>query len=112
MTAFAILTKAAAWMGYRQQLRTPGLSTERFALGTVAVFVLIGMVCSANTQTPADDVAAQVRAQGYRCDQPVTAKRDVKLSKPDSAVWILKCHNVTFRVRLDPDMAAHVKKLN
>jgi hypothetical protein len=101
-----------SWMGYTQQLRTLGLSTERFALGAVAVFVLIGMLCLANAQTPADDVAAQVRAQGYRCDQPVTAKRDVKLSKPDSAVWILKCNKVTFRVRLDPDMAAQVKKLN
>jgi hypothetical protein len=112
MTAFAILTKAAAWMGYRQQLRTLGLSTERFVLGAVAIFVLIGMLCSANAQTPTDDVAAQVRAQGYRCDQPVSAKREVRLSKPDSAVWILKCNKVTFRVRLDPDMAARVKKLN
>jgi hypothetical protein len=33
-------------------------------------------------------------------------------SKPDSAVWILKCNKVTFRVRLDPNMAAQVKKLN
>ena len=99
-------------MGYRQQLRTPGLgTTEGFVFGAVAVFVLIGMPCS-SAQTPADDIAAQVRAQGYRCDQPVTAKRDVKLSKPDSAVWILKCNKVTFRVRLDPDMAAQVKKLN
>ena len=89
-------------MGYRQQLRTLGFNTERFVLRAVAVFVLIAMPCSSNAQTAADDVAAQVRAQGYRCDQPVTAKRDVKLSKPDSAVWILKCNKVTFRVRLDP----------
>jgi hypothetical protein len=74
------------------------------------------MQCGKNSviQTPRRhdlDVAAQVRAQGYRCDQPVTAKEDVKLSKPDSAVWILKCNQVTFRVRLYPDMAAYVKKL-
>jgi hypothetical protein len=80
--------------------------------GDVAIFcALIATLSSSNAQTPADDVATQVRAQGYRCDQPVTAKRDARLSKPDSPVWILKCNNVTYRVRLDPDMAAHVKKI-
>src|SRR5215467_10681032 len=89
------------------------LSTARLVFGSVAIFgLLIAMLCSPSSQTPADDVAAQVRAQGYRCDQPITAKRDVRLSMPDSAVWILKCNKVTFRVRLDPDMAARVKKLN
>jgi hypothetical protein len=97
-------------MGQRQQLGTLGISTERFVFGAFALFVLIGP-CSSDAQTPADDVAAQVRTQGHRCDRPVTVKRDVKLSRPDSAVWILKCNNATFRVRLDPDMAAHVKKL-
>jgi hypothetical protein len=99
-------------MNSKQLLRALGLK-KRVVFGDVAIFgALIVMLCSSNAQTPADDVAAQVRAQGYQCDQPVTAKRDVRLSRPDSAVWILKCHNVTFRVRLDPDMAAHVKKLN
>ena len=72
---------------------------------------LIGMSYTCNAQTPADDVAAQIRIQGYRCDQPVTASRDRRRSKPDSAVWILDCRNATFRVRLDPTMAAHVTKL-
>ena len=62
---------------------------------------LIGMSYRCNAQTPADDVAAQSRIQGYRCDQTVTAKRNVRRSKPASAVWIL----------LDPTMAAHVTKL-
>ena len=85
----------------------------KLAFGSVAISgFLIAMLCSPNSQTPADDVAAQVRAQGYRCDKPITARRDIGLSKPDSAVWILKCNKVTFRVRLDPDMAAGVKKLN
>jgi hypothetical protein len=64
---------------------------------------LIGVSYTCNSQTPADDVAAQIRSQGYRCDQPVAAKRDVRCSKPDSAVWVLNCRNATFRVRLDPN---------
>ena len=33
---------------------------------------LIGVSYTCNAQTLADDVAAQIRSQGYRCDQPVT----------------------------------------
>jgi hypothetical protein len=71
--------------------------------------------CSAQSGT--DDAGAaqvvgdQVRSQGYRCDQPATATQDVKLSKPLATVWTLRCRNVTYRIRLDPDMAAHVKRL-
>jgi hypothetical protein len=72
---------------------------------------LIGVTYTCNAQTPADDVAAQIRSQGYRCDQPIAAKRDLRLSKPDSAVWVLNCGNATFRVRLVPNTAAQVTKL-
>jgi hypothetical protein len=82
------------------------------ALGCVVISgSLIGMLSSLHSQTPADDVAAQVRSQGYQCDPSVTAKREVSLSKPDSTVWTLKCRNATYRVRLVPDMSAHVVKL-
>ena len=75
------------------------------------VAALLGAPSSARLQTPADDVAAQVRSQGHQCDDPVTALRDVDLSKPDSAVWILKCANAVYRVRLDPGMAADIEIL-
>jgi hypothetical protein len=96
----------------KHQLTARELRKKRGVFGDVAIFAaLIAMLSSSNAQTPADDVAAQVRAQGYQCNEPITAKRDVKISKPDSAVWLLKCNKVKFRVRLDPDMPAHVKKL-
>ena len=72
--------------------------------------ILNGHTCSAQ-QTPADGIAAQIRAQGYRCDVPVGAERDPALSRPDEAVWILKCQNATYRVRVIPDMAARVEQL-
>lgn len=74
------------------------------------VAALIGAPRSARLQTPADDVAAQVRSQGYQCDEPLSAARDVELSRPDSAVWVLKCANATYRVRLDPGMAAGIER--
>ena len=79
--------------------------------GLLAIALLLnGRPCSAQ-QTPADGIAAQIRAQGYRCDAPVSAERDAALSRPDEAVWILKCQNATYRVRLIPDMAARVEQL-
>jgi len=70
-----------------------------------------GMAQLSYAQTPAADVAAQVRSQGYECDRPITATRDVRLSRRDSAVWILRCSNGAYRVRLDPDMAARITRL-
>lgn len=72
---------------------------------------LIAMPGSSDAQAPADVVAAQVRAQGYQCDEPTTAERDVELSEPDSPVWILRCQNASYRVRLRPNMAAGITKL-
>jgi len=75
------------------------------------VCAALAMPRLAFAQTGADDVAAQVRSQGHRCKPPVTAKRNVRRSRPDSAVWILHCQNARYRVRLDPDMAARIVRL-
>ena len=96
-------------MGNKQQL---GALSFRTARRVVAIFsILIGMACSSYSQTPTGDIADQVRSQGYECDQAITVTRDVKRSRADSPVWILKCRNTVYRVRLDPDMAAHITKL-
>jgi hypothetical protein len=60
----------------------------------------------------AEIVAAQIRAQGYACTRPVTAVRDGAASRPNVTVWLLTCGNARYRVRLVPDMAAHVTPLN
>ncbi|GEO18024.1 hypothetical protein [Microvirga aerophila] len=62
--------------------------------------------------TPPDTLAAQLRLQGHRCDEPVTAQRDAQLSKPDEVVWNLRCSNASYRMRLTPDMAAWIEKLD
>ena len=68
-------------------------------------------VTAAAQQTPKEDIAAQIRDQGYQCDDPQSAERDEKASRPDEAVWILTCEGATYRVRLDPDMAAKVERI-
>jgi len=62
-------------------------------------------------QAPKEDIAAQIRDQGYKCDDPQSAARDKTASRPDEAVWILTCEDASYRVRLDPDMAAKVERL-
>ncbi len=79
--------------------------------GLALSVLLAAMAGTANAQTPSEDVAAQIRQQGYACNQPVTAHRDVGRSRPDSAVWVLACRDAAYRVRLSPDMAARVTRL-
>ena len=62
-------------------------------------------------QAPKNLIAAQIRDQGYTCEKPISAQRDLARSKPDETVWVLRCENNSYRVRLVPDMAAHVTRL-
>jgi hypothetical protein len=93
------------------QMRVPDVQALRLIVGSMTIAALIGNPSSSHSQTSAADVAAQIRIQGYRCDQPVTATRNIRASRPDSAAWVLRCRNATYRVRLDPNLAARVTKL-
>ncbi|OKO92182.1 hypothetical protein AC629_01060 [Bradyrhizobium sp. NAS80.1] len=68
-------------------------------------------VATAANEMPKDMPAAQIRSQGIACDRPLRATRDVKQSRPDHEVWILKCDNETYRIARYPDMAAKVEQL-
>ena len=65
-----------------------------------------------DAESPKDDVAAQIRAQGFPCDQPQSATRDAQASKPDATVWLLRCKEASYRVRLIPDMAAQIERID
>ncbi len=71
-----------------------------------------GLFTASAQDDPTNIVADQIRAQGYKCDSPQTAKRDAQASKPDEAVWVLQCESGSYRVRLDPDMGAKVEKID
>lgn len=61
---------------------------------------------------PKTVIAVQIKKQGYTCNHPEKATRDKQRSKPHQAVWLLICESGTYRVRLVPDMAAHVERLD
>jgi hypothetical protein len=84
------------------------MATVDFAVGTATpVFAAEPL-----EETPQNDIAAQIRRQGYTCDKPESATRDREHSKPNAAVWILKCENRSYRVRLTPDMGAAVEAID
>lgn len=64
------------------------------------------------SETPPGILAVQLRSQGYACDRPQSATRDAERSRPDQAVWILKCENITYRMQLTPGMAAKVERID
>jgi hypothetical protein len=88
----------------------------KFAVLVVSVAVSVittAALRSASAEDATDNMlAAQIRDQGYLCEKPLGAKRDEALSKPDEAVWVLRCEAATYRMRLVPDMAARVEKLD
>jgi hypothetical protein len=65
----------------------------------------------AKAQTIESVLAAQIRSQGFACDEAQKATRDATLSKPDYDVWVLTCKNATYRISRYPDLAAKVEKL-
>ena len=84
---------------------------RRMSLLLAAAAAMAGASASAQDD-PTNIVADQIRAQGYKCDSPQSAKRDEQASKPDEAVWILQCESGRYRVRLVPDMAATVEQID
>jgi hypothetical protein len=80
-------------------------------------FLVVAIGSSAHCVVDAEEISAeiiavQIRDQGYACDKALSAERDQKFSKPGEDAWILKCQNAAYRVRLVPDMAAKVERLN
>lgn len=83
------------------------------AVGLAAILTQVPLSGSLRAQVipPAEDIAAQVRTQGHACDGAPSALKVVKQSWPDEPVWILTCTNATYKVRLIPDMAAQIERV-
>jgi hypothetical protein len=66
---------------------------------------------AAQEEVPPEIIAVQIRKQGFACQTALSAVRDRKVSAPNAAVWVLRCGNATYRVRLTPDMAAQIERI-
>jgi hypothetical protein len=83
----------------------PILSGARYDTSPVLLFA------HAAEETTAEMLADHVRRQGYQCEKALSAVRDAEHSRPDAAVWVLKCTNVTYRLTLIPDMAWTIEQI-
>ena len=88
-----------------------GLALNAMTSGVPDAQAEVQVAQLADDEVPPDIIAVQIRKQGYTCTNPQSAKRDPQASKPDEPVWILKCDNATYRVRLVGDMADKVEKM-
>ena len=77
-------------------------------LMVAAVIISLGGGHAVADETPKEIIAAKIRMQGFACHKPVSVERDRAASKPNEAVWLLKCQDYSYRVRLVPNMAADV----
>jgi hypothetical protein len=75
-----------------------------------AVVVSLGGGHAVADETPKEILAAKIRMQGFACHKPVSAERDRAASKPNEAVWLLRCQDYSYRVRIVPNMAADVSQ--
>ena len=92
-------------------LMAPGVGSLFIVSMLIVLGAVIGPSVQAAGETPKDVLAAQIRMQGVACAKPLGAVRDTKRSKPDWAVWVLKCSNATYRISRAPDMAAKIEQL-
>jgi hypothetical protein len=81
-------------------------------IGSLILMALPAVALALEGDDPTDIIAAQIRAQGYTCDNPKGATRDPDLSQGEDTGWILDCGDATYKVKLVPDMAATVKKID
>jgi hypothetical protein len=82
------------------------------ALALNAVETTLSQEAQAQNESAASVIAVQIRKQGFACEKAQGAEKDAKADRPDSPVWILDCGNASYRVRLVPNMAAKVEKLD
>ena len=72
---------------------------------------MVGFAEGKAQEEPKDIIAAHIRSQGYACNSPQSAERDVAASAANQAVWMLRCQNASYRVTLIPSLAAKVEKV-
>ena len=72
---------------------------------------MVGFAEGKAQEGPKDIIAAQIRSQGYACNSPQSAERDVAASAANQAVWMLRCQNASYRVTLIPNLLPRSRKL-
>ncbi len=83
---------------------------ERYLAAVCITAASMTAVGAAETEQAVDIaiIAAQIRSQGYSCANPTSAESIAAESGPNEPVYLLRCENASYKVRLVPDQAAKV----
>lgn len=92
------------------QFKIMMLTLAAVDLGIATACIAWTTPVDAAEEQPAEVLAAQIRKQGFPCDQPGMAVIDSRAA--DKIVWKLECKNATYRVQPIPGRAAIVEKIN
>lgn len=90
----------------------PSNASSKIAKIGILLLPMMAIATSFAQEDPKDLIAVQVRSQGHECTTPISAEAEPAQSSPDERVWILVCDNATYRVKLIPDMAADIERLD
>lgn len=84
---------------------------RRAALALAAIgAIACGGAALAQESGPVKVLAATVRTHGHECTEPQGATRE-GAAAADQTVWILRCKNASYRVRLTPNRNAVVERI-
>ena len=84
---------------------------KRFA-ALCAVLASGGSAWAQDGEIAIEDIAVQLRSQGFAWENPRDAVRDACASRPDEAAWTIQCDGQKYRVRFVLDMAAQVERID
>ena len=108
--------RRAVLVSRREPPRRPAMKISAAWLVTLMTMIVAPGIAAAQSDDESDSqeaagiVATQVRDQGYACDDPVSAKAEQ--GEDGDNVWRLDCQNASYRVRLVPDMAASIERID
>jgi hypothetical protein len=75
-----------------------------------ALLCVLAFPCLADDTESAETVISSVvRREGYKCEKPIKATKDVEDSVPEEMAWFLKCKNATYKVQLLPHYLSTVE---
>lgn len=82
-----------------------------FCVASVATCAIFTTAAAQEENVEMTVLADQIRSQGYPCSNPISAQRMAGESVQEEPVYQLKCESATYQIRLVPDQAAKVTRV-
>lgn len=89
-------------------LKLSGLSLSLAVVAALASPPAQAQASRSPRSTPKQSLAAEVRARGHACEEPLVARKDRHRSRQDHADWVLTCSDARYRIVRAPNRAARI----